>query len=399
MTSFVRRGACPSLAAPMQTGDGLLLRLTPPWEGWRPAAVVAMAEAAERFGNGVLDVTARGKLQLRGFTAETVPRLAAALAAAGITEGPPAVAVGPLAGEDRQEIADPRPLAARIAAALPELAPKASVLVDGGGVLHLDGMHADIRLKAQDARAWHLWAGAVRLGTVADALALRAVLMLAERLAACGPAARMRDLVAAVGVAALRRDLEGLVRPSPSPQGPSPGGRRAEPVGVHDLRPGVAMGVAGAFGTTGARTLAAFARAASGTRALRPAPGRTLLALGVPMEAAGTLRRIAAELGLVTHADDPRRRIAACPGAPFCAAAECATRHVAAQLAARPAALPAGMLHLSGCAKGCAHPAPAAVTLVGRAGQFGLVRDGTARSDPRVWLAPDDILAALDRPT
>jgi precorrin-3B synthase len=53
----------------------------------------------------------------------------------------------------------------------------------------------------------------------------------------------------------------------------------------------------------------------------------------------------------------------------------------AAALAAR--GLPrAGLLHLSGCAKGCAHPGPAAVTLVGEAGRYGLRRDGTAREAP-----------------
>lgn len=408
MTAFVRRGACPSLAAPMQTGDGLLLRLTPPWDGWDPAAVVALAEAADRFGNGVLDITARGKLQLRGFTANTVPRFAAALAQAGLAEGPPVMAVGPLAGQDGQEIADPRPLAAQIAAALPDLAPKVSVLVDGGGALHLDGMDADIRLRAEDTRTWHLWAGTAYLGMVDAAAAFQAALMLADKLAdklaACGPDARMRDVVAATGGAAtgavaLRRDLEGLARLSLPPSSrPSPRDM-AEPIGVHGLRAGVALGVAGAFGTIGARTLAAFARAASASRALRPAPGRTLLAVGVPIDAMEPLQRIADELGLVTRADDPRRRIVACPGAPFCAAAEGATRPVAMRLAAHPAALPDGMLHVSGCAKGCAHPAPAPVTLVGRAGRFGLVRDGTARSDPTVWLTPHDILAELDRLT
>jgi precorrin-3B synthase len=45
-------------------------------------------------------------------------------------------------------------------------------------------------------------------------------------------------------------------------------------------------------------------------------------------------------------------------------------------------------LHVSGCAKGCAHAQAAAVTLVGREGRYDLVLDGRAGDRP--------ILAGLD---
>ncbi len=68
-----RRGACPALSAPMQTGDGLLVRLMP--EGaLSPAMLAGLAAAAAEFGNGIVEVTARGSLQLRGLAAETVAR-------------------------------------------------------------------------------------------------------------------------------------------------------------------------------------------------------------------------------------------------------------------------------------------------------------------------------------
>src|SRR3954470_8361530 len=123
MKATVRRGYCPSLNAPMQTGDGLLLRLTPPLRGWRPGAVAAIAEAAERYGNGVIQVTSRGNLQLRGFRSASVPPFIQTLTEAGISEGRRVVTMGPLAGIDPHEDADPRQLAAAIAADLPRLAP------------------------------------------------------------------------------------------------------------------------------------------------------------------------------------------------------------------------------------------------------------------------------------
>ncbi len=47
-------------------------------------------------------------------------------------------------------------------------------------------------------------------------------------------------------------------------------------------------------------------------------------------------------------------------------------------------------LHVSGCAKGCAHPGAAGLTLVGLPGGLGLVRGGTARDAPAAILPPAD---------
>jgi precorrin-3B synthase len=72
--------------------------------------------------------------------------------------------------------------------------------------------------------------------------------------------------------------------------------------------------------------------------------------------------------------------VAACTGAPACEAAYAETRALAAALAPF---MPAGTdLHVSGCAKGCAHPRSAAATLVATADGFDLVRHGTTKDAP-----------------
>jgi precorrin-3B synthase len=84
--------------------------------------------------------------------------------------------------------------------------------------------------------------------------------------------------------------------------------------------------------------------------------------------------------GLVTRDDDPLLRVIACTGAPVCPEAHGETRGLAATLAPH---IPADTnLHVSGCAKGCAHPARSALTLVGTAEGFELVRDGSPRDVP-----------------
>ena len=100
--------------------------------------------------------------------------------------------------------------------------------------------------------------------------------------------------------------------------------------------------------------------------------------------------------GFVTEASDQRRRIAACPGAPLCAQGLIAARALAAEIASQVSFSGDGIaLHVSGCAKGCAHPKPAPLTIVGTAQGCGIVRDGSARDVPMEYADPSDLLAAL----
>ena len=91
--------------------------------------------------------------------------------------------------------------------------------------------------------------------------------------------------------------------------------------------------------------------------------------------------------GLILRADDPIRRVEACPGAPACLQALAPVRGLASRLAHD---VPEGrLLHVSACAKGCAHPGRADLTLVATAEGFDLIRNGSAHDTPdRRALAP-----------
>jgi precorrin-3B synthase len=95
------------------------------------------------------------------------------------------------------------------------------------------------------------------------------------------------------------------------------------------------------------------------------------------------------------RADDPRRYVIACAGAPICASAVIAARAIAPQIAA--AAVPhldgSFKIHISGCAKGCAHPAPAALTIVGTASGCALVAGGSTRDAPFKIIATNELPA------
>jgi precorrin-3B synthase len=172
-------------------------------------------------------------------------------------------------------------------------------------------------------------------------------------------------------------------------------------VGRHPLRDGsLALGLALAFGHAQADALAELGRLAvgHGARSIRPAPDRALMLIGVPPGNASSLAAAAEQLGFVVAAADPRRRIAACPGAPACGSGYIDARRMAAVLAPQLAELRSGIaVHVSGCAKGCAHPAPAALTVVGDAQGCGIIRNGTARATPRCHVAPAGLAAEVAR--
>jgi precorrin-3B synthase len=127
-----------------------------------------------------------------------------------------------------------------------------------------------------------------------------------------------------------------------------------------------------------------------------------LLLIGVSARDALSLTAAAEQLGFVVHAGDPRRRIAACPGAPACASGLIPARALASALTPilEPALRPARngvVVHISGCPKGCAHPIAAALTLVGTPDGCGIVRRGSARTAPGHYVDPASLGDEISR--
>lgn len=381
----VRRGACPSVAAPMPTGDGLLVRLRPRAPGLSPVEWCTIAALARRHGNGLVEVTARGNLQIRGLTADSARMLAADLDAAGIAlRSGTAIEVPPLAGLDPSEEADATPLAAAIEAALVAsrlvLAPKLAIVVDGGGVLSLADTVADLRLDAEQTAEGVAW----RISIAGDAFSARpvvrveaavaadAVIALLGLLATLGPAARGRDLGEA-----LVPTLAGLPACPPLPPAP---------VGPIAVGAGQVLGLRLPYGQVHADRLEALASDLErlGATEIRLAPHRALLVTGLAGEELAAAGRAAAAQGFWTDPEAPGNAISACAGSAGCASGLVDTHALADMLVATVPSLFDGAtgVHISGCAKGCAHPAAAAVTLAGTARGLGLVPGGRAGDEP-----------------
>jgi precorrin-3B synthase len=394
MSKAFARGACPGVSAPMQTGDGLLARLVP--AGSIPLdTLIGLCEAARARGNGIMEISARGSIQVRGLSLVSAPLFADAVAALGIElcETVP-VLVDPLPG-DPAALLDPQPIATSLRRAIADaglaLAPKVSIVIDGRGRIDLDAVAADIRLRAtatsEGSRFQVALAGdaatAKPVGVIAPQDAVDAVLALLGAIAERGPEARAAD----------------LLTPREAATPPVLSQPCAEAIGLHPLRGGAcALGLAPAFGHTHADALKELAEIALAhdARWARPAPGRSLLLGPFGETQTAPIAAHAQRLGFIVDAQDPRRRIVACPGAPACASGLIAARALAAEIARDVPLAGEGLaVHVSGCAKGCAHPATAPLTIVGTEQGCGIIAGDTARATPSAYLDLSGLVAAL----
>jgi len=360
--NFTVQGWCPGALRPMASGDGLVVRLRPPGGRLSAGAAARVAEAALRFGSGVIDLSGRANLQLRGVTEDTHAPLIAALGGAGLIDVD-------IAAETRRNIlvtpfadAATDALAAALADALagaPVLPGKFGFAVDIGAAPVLQDTPADIRLeRAVDGglilRAEGLAAGAA----VTAAGAPAAAIALARWFVAAGGVTGGRGRMAALTARGARPEGALAPRQAPAPACAQPG---------PGLCPEGAL-VAFPFGQMRAELLAELA----GLGALRLTPWRMLLIEG--------LSRLPDLPGLITDPAEPLLRVYACTGAPGCPQAQVETRTLARTLA--PQLPPGAVLHVSGCAKGCAHPAPATLTLTATPAGFDLIARGRAADTP-----------------
>lgn len=367
----MKKGWCPNLTNPMPAADGLLLRINPIAGRLDAAGARLMADAATRYGNGAIELTNRGNLQFRGFSEASAASFAAAMQAAGLAGDDGRVIASPLLDLDPALHRQTADLAAQLSADRPTAqSEKFLIALDGGGLLGLGDIRADLLLRAE-TNGWWLHLDGAGAAPVDHALIPTCVATLIEAIAQAG-AARMRDLVRQQGVGPLFARC-GLI-PAAPPVVVAP-----QPIGFLDYADGRgAFGLGLAFGAMNGAMLRHIAdlAIAYGDGTIRLTPWRALLLPGVARRSIAALANAAP---FITDPADPQRAIAACVGNAGCAAATTDTRADAAWLAGQKLGLD---VHISGCAKGCAHSAPAPLTLVGNAGRYDIVRDGRAQDPP-----------------
>lgn len=384
-----RRGWCPGIARPMATGDGLLVRIHPRHGSLTAAQLGGLADLAERYGNGLADVTSRGNLQLRGVVEADHGALSDALAGLGFIDDLPAtgpqrvVFLHPLAGLDG--LRDLRPLADAIEAELrplrASLPGKFCIALGHEGTAPAVAADVEVAIDADGNAVVH-FPGAQP----------------PEADTPCSPPSQgRRRQEAGFPARIVALVLEFLARRSAKR---SPRQRSDVPANYLGLLPAgeqPILAVAPAFGRLAAadmRRLAGWA-GRHGAGELRLTPSRAVLIPHLDRGAADGLMREARAAGFIVDADDPRALLVACPGRPACRSAFAPAQADALRLAGVAGLL--GAVHVSGCAKGCARQAPAPLTLVAQAGGYGVVLDGTVRDAPLAVRSAAEIEALLQQ--
>jgi len=372
MSAASVKGWCPGAIRPMPSGDGLVVRVRPFGGRLDAAQAAGLADLAERHGNGLIDVTSRANLQIRGVSENSHRLLLDGLAQLSLldpdagTEARRNILVTPFwrDGDETQALA--AELEEALADSMLELPVKFGFAIDDGKSRVLAGNSADVRIERDAAGGLLVRADGARFGrSVARGEAVATALAIARWFAASAVSdGRGRMATHLAAGANLPAALRGEMEPAPIMAAARPG-----------LYPQGAM-VGVAFGQFSHATLNQLSGCG---HALRMTPWRMVLSEGK--------RTMPSAPGLITEPYDPALRVIACSGAPRCREAHGDTRALAAALTHNIGA--AAQLHVSGCAKGCAHSGAAAITLVATAQGFDLVRGGSTRDEP--------VLRGLDR--
>ena len=339
---------CPGVLRPHVAADGAMVRVRVPGGQTTGAALTDLSRLAEAYGSGLLQLTSRASLQVRGLP-EVVPEpFEDAVGRAGFLpsaehERVRNIVASPLTGLAGGRV-DLRPLVARLDRALlaePRLSELPGrflfVLDDGRG--DVAGLGGDLGYRAFDAGRGELLIGdrrrvrPVRLVEVADALVGLALRFLDQRTEEW----HVRQLGAP-----LVDGTEARLRESSVPGPPGVVGEHL----VVDVPLGLLSPV----------QVEAVHQAVDGGPVV-VTPWRSLV-LPYAVAARAALEAV----GLVAQPDHAWSLVSACVGAPWCGNGRADTRALAAQLVR--AGGPAGRTHLSGCERRCGAPAEAHTDLV-----------------------------------
>jgi precorrin-3B synthase len=393
--------------------DGGLARLRLAGGALSADAARAVARAASQCGSGVIELTNRANLQLRGIRDDAHVALIDIATKAGL--GPASsggddlrnVMLSPLASDATRELAAHIVDAMQRDDALRALSPKFALQLDGGEALAMLDHPHDLWLAALDNDATHFAFGlagsmpycaddAAASGVIAREHVVHVVLRVLHTFLdlASDDEHRMRDVLARIGAA---RFIEALDVPMTQ----APTWRRAPAdaslrLGAHAEANGLTYyaGAQTQLGRIDASTLNALADLVT-----RHAQGRMLMtpwqSVLIPGITASTLDDVLTQLnalGFATDVANPYARIVACAGSAGCAKSRADTKADAHRIA--PLLPHNAQVHLSGCERACAAAHPVETTLLAAApGRYDLYRDARIEArnltieEAAAWLA------------
>lgn len=310
---IIKKGWCPSLEKPMETGDGMLVRIPIKFGQVSTDVALKIAALATKYGNGHLDLSARGNLQLRGVSEKTYEPLRDELSRLGFERDLLLHIIASPIDKNAQEIAEElRVKCAERGVNLPE---KFLIVIDGGGVFPLSAIPCDLYINTECAD-------------------IQEILFTLRNIKKC--------------------DKKPAVINTPPPS-----------LGFIPLseQSGVVC-VAAPFGRIEAEQLVKLAEIAENFSAGKIifAPFRRIILPDITSAKANSALQSLENSGFIVKNGDSRLNIHACVGAPACSSALGETRSLAQKWAADFPNL-TQTVHITGCSKGCAYKGKADIVI------------------------------------
>ncbi|MFD3743475.1 precorrin-3B synthase [Nocardia sp. NPDC058633] len=375
--------SCPGVLRLHQAADGPLARIRVPGGRLEPAQLQVLADAARDVGNGNLELTSRGNIQLRQV--RDASELALRLGAAGLLpseshERVRNIVASPLSGRvggfaDVRDLTVDLDAGLRADARLGDLPGRVLFTLDDGRG-DVSTLRGDIGIHAVGGDEFALLLAGVDTGLRVSAGAAVEVMLDAARgfldLRGTSERGQWRLHEIPGGVESV---VEALDR-SPTGEPLELGATHDVPIGWLDQDNGlVALGAAVPLGTLSARTTEFLAAV---ERPVFVTPWRSLVITDLDEGPAETVVRVLAPMGLIFDANSPWLQVSACAGRPGCAKSHTDVRAdlaaavdsdrvlaevtdversaVAVELVPAAAVTVAGRQHWSGCDRRCGRP-------------------------------------------
>ena len=373
------KGWCPTTLAPMQSGDGLIVRIKPAFGRLTSAQAKAVADLARLYGNGFLDITSRANIQIRGVDEARLPSLISALQGHDLASTDEArdrlnLILAPFTDETMIGYHCAMRLY-EAAASLPELPAKFGFAIDTGEKRMIANASADIRIETDQSGALILRCDGCDTGfqTSLDRMIVDIQKVLAWYLAQKQEGARLVRMAKYAKAQRVPKEFR-LITPNEKQDNVRVGASKDAGFDI--------IGVP--FGQCHADSLSQLAMH---TKQIQVTVNRCFV----------VDRGAGAKTDFITTPDDGRLAVMACPGAPACASATMTTRVLAETLASRLTAS-AGLssdktYHISGCTKGCAAPRATDFCIIGDGAHYAIIENGCAWEPPSITsLSSDDVL-------
>ena len=301
------KGWCPSLEKPMESGDGLLVRIPIKFGKLRSDVARKLATLSTQYGNGHLDLSNRGNLQLRGVQPKTYEPLRAELAQFGFERDENIAIIANPLDKNAQEFAEKLRVKSAELGVEKYLPEKFLIVIDGGGIFPLSAVPCDLYIDL----------------ACAD---IQQILEYLKNVKKCAKkSANINTPPALIGFVPLTQQ-SGIIS------------------------------VAATFGRIEAEELIKLANIAEkySNGEIIFVPFRRVILPNIASEKASSILYDLAEIGFITKANDSRLNIYACVGAPACSSALGETRPLAKKWAEDHPNL-TQIVHITGCSKGCAY--------------------------------------------